>query len=79
MSGLDEGSDINLLVGELEIQFDGEPKDFFEDPSDWTFNGDLAYTVLDGICWTVDLDSLQQDVNDWTDNQQAEVASGVTC
>tara|TARA_Y100000768_G_scaffold261487_1_gene199210 strand:+ start:742 stop:1185 length:444 start_codon:yes stop_codon:yes gene_type:complete len=79
MSGLDEGSDINLPVGELEIQFDGEPKDFFEDPSDWYIKGDLAYAGLDGICWTVDLDSLQQDINDWTENQQAEVASGVTC
>tara|TARA_R100001440_G_scaffold65390_1_gene86233 strand:+ start:1283 stop:1726 length:444 start_codon:yes stop_codon:yes gene_type:complete len=79
MSGLDEGSDINLLVGELEIQFDGEAEDFFEDPSDWYIKGDLAYMGLDGICWTVDLDSLQQDVNDWTENQQAEVVSGVTC
>ena len=79
MSGFDEGSDINLLVGELEIQFEGEAADYFENPEDWYIKGDFAYAVLDGICWTVDLDSLQQDVNDWTENQQAEFASGVTC
>ena len=79
MSGLDEGADINLPVGELEVQFEGEAEDYFEDPEDWYIKGDLAYTVLDGLCWTVDLDSLQQDVNDWTENQQDEVASGVTC
>jgi hypothetical protein len=79
MSGFDSGADINLPVGEIEVQFEGKAVDYFEDPSDWYVSGDLAYLAVAGICWTVDLDSLQQDINDWTENQLAEIASGVTC
>ena len=79
MSGYDEGADINLPVGEIEIQFEGEAADYFEEVGDWYVKGERAYLVLDGICWTVNLDCLQQDINDWTENQAAESASGVTC
>ena len=63
LSGYDEGADINIPIGEIEIQFDGEASDYFEDPSDWTINGDLAYAALDGVCWTIDHKELQADVD----------------
>ena len=65
MSGYDEGSHINIPTGEIEIQFEGPAEDFFEDTSEWYIEGDLAYLALDGICWTLDLEELKSDVNDW--------------
>jgi len=65
MSGFDEGSHMNLPIGEIEIQFEGKAEDYFEEPSEWYIKGDLAYLALDGICWTFDLEELKSDVNDW--------------
>jgi hypothetical protein len=65
MVGFDEGSHINLPIGEIEIQFEGKAEDYFEEPSEWYIKGDLAYLALDGICWTFDLEELKNDVNDW--------------
>jgi len=69
LSGYDEGADINIPIGEIEIQFDSSPEEFFADPSDWTINGNLAYTTLDGICWTLDLKELQADVSDLLESE----------
>jgi len=63
--GYDAGSHINLPIGEIEIQFEGKPEDYFEEPSEWYIQGDLAYVALDGICWTLDMEELKNDVNDW--------------
>ena len=78
MSGYDSGADINLPVGEIETQFEGKAADFFEEVGEWYVKGDLAYLALDGICWTLNLEAVQQDVDDWTKEQAAEIASGVT-
>ena len=75
MSGYDEGADVNLRFGEIEVQFEGEPADFFEEPAEWYVKGDLAYLPVDGICWTVDLDSLQQDINEWREENAGITAA----
>jgi len=67
MSGYDSGSDISLPVGEIEIRFEGEAADYFEEVGEWYVKGDLAYLPLDGICWTLNLEVVQQDINDWTE------------
>ena len=67
MSGYDSGSDISLPVGEIEIQFEGKADDYFEEVGEWYVKGDLAYLPLDGICWTLNLEVVQQDINDWTE------------
>lgn len=42
----DDAQDIWLNVAEIEYQFEGDPEDVFEDPSDFTINGDLAYLYV---------------------------------
>ena len=75
MSGYDAGADVNLPLGEIEVQFEGEPADFFEEPAEWYVEGELAYLAVDGICWTVDLDSLQKDINDWREENAGITAA----
>ena len=50
---------IQIPVGEIEVQFEGEAADFFADVDDWTINGDLAYTSLPSIAFDCDLDELK--------------------
>lgn len=59
----DDG-DIIYMVGEVEYQFDASTE-YFEDPSDFHINGDLAYISCTGISLKVDLEGLKQAIKDW--------------
>ena len=62
-------NDIVIPVGEIEVQFDGKPEEFFETPEDWTINGDLAYLCIDGAAlFAIDVDGLRETVDDILDN-----------
>lgn len=57
--------DIWLDVSEIEVQFNGEPEDFFEDPDDWTINGDLAYLYVGyGLTVQVDVEALKEVIDE---------------
>ena len=57
------GDSILLPIGELEVQFEGEPEDYLEKPEDWTINGDLAYYPMIGAYFSVDIEQLRANVN----------------
>lgn len=58
--------DIWLDVGEIEYQFEGDPSDVFENPDDFTINGDLAYLYVGyGLSITFDRAELLQSINDY--------------
>ena len=57
---------IQIPIGEIEVQFEGEAVDFFDDVSDWTIDGDLAYTTLPSIAFDCDLDELKTALTEWT-------------
>lgn len=65
MSGYDEGNNFSIAIGEIEEQFEGKASDWFEDESEWTISGDLAYAVLGGLTWEIDCEALKQEVKDW--------------
>lgn len=48
-------SSILLNIYEIEVQFEGEPEDYFEKPDDWHIDGDLAYTTT-GLGLAVHID-----------------------
>jgi hypothetical protein len=52
-------------IGEIEIQFEGEPKDFFEDPDDWCINKDLAYCTMHSVVASFDYEEVKTAVADW--------------
>jgi len=54
---------IGFPVGEIEVQFEGEPEEYFDDPDDWTINGDLAYTTMVSACFKIDIDTLRDSVS----------------
>ena len=56
--------DITIPVGEIEVQFEGKAEDFFDDVDDWTINGDLAYTTLVGIGFTISISALKEAIKD---------------
>lgn len=57
---------IQIPIGEIEVQFEGEAADFFDDVSDWTIDGDLAYTALESIAFDCDLNELKAALTEWT-------------
>ncbi len=63
-----EDSDILLPCGEIEVQFEGEPEDYFENPSDFTTTegSDLAYLYVGyGITIPVDIEGLKASIAEW--------------
>ena len=56
---------IQIPIGEIEVQFEGEAEDFFDDVSDWTIDGNLAYTTLPSIAFDCDLDELKAALAEW--------------
>ena len=61
-------NDIWLDVSEIEVQFEGEPREFFEDVNDWHIDGDLAYHYVGyGLTVDVDVEGLEQDIKDWNE------------
>ena len=56
---------IQIPIGEIEVQFEGEAADFFDDVSDWTIDGNLAYTTLPSIAFDCDLDELKAALAEW--------------
>ena len=57
---------IQIPIGEIEVQFEGEAEDFFDDVSDWAIDGDLAYTTLTSIAFDCDLNELKAALTEWT-------------
>ena len=64
-AGYWEEGDIQMPVGEIEVQFNGEPSDYFEDLDDWTISGDLAYCTLESVAFKVDIEGLIEALTDW--------------
>jgi len=59
-------NDIWLNISEIEIQFEGNPHDFFQNVDDWTIKGDLAYLYIGyGLTVNVDVDSLRKNIKEW--------------
>lgn len=59
-------NDIWLDVTEIEVQFEGKPEDFFDDPEDWYIKDDLAYHYVGyGLIINVDVDTLKENIEDW--------------
>ena len=58
-------NDIWINTAEIEVQFEGSPEDYFENPDDWYIGGDLAYhTVGYGLTIEVDIDRLKEDIDE---------------
>lgn len=57
---------IILPVGKIEEQRPGDMDwaEYLDDPSDWTINGDFAYTTMDSVRVDVDLDKLREAIAD---------------
>jgi len=55
---------IIIPTGEIEIQFEGKPEDFFEDPDDWHIDGNLAYCTMESVLIPIDLEKLQAELED---------------
>ena len=58
-------------ISEIEFQFEGNAIDVFEDPDDFTINGDLAYLYI-GYGLSIDFDKTQliEAVQDYKENYQ---------
>ena len=58
------GDDKSIIipVGEIEIQFEGKPSEFFENPDDWTINGDLAYCSMPSVLIPIDLEKVEDEL-----------------
>jgi hypothetical protein len=56
---------IQIPIGDIEVQFEGEAEAFFDDVSDWTIDGDLAYASLPSIAFDCDLDELKTALTEW--------------
>ena len=60
---------IYLPSGEIEIQFEGEPEDYFESPGDLTIEDDLAYYYTGyGAFFPVDIEKLAANVAEQLEN-----------
>ena len=67
-SGLDSLSDndITLPHSEIEHQFEGEASDYFENPDDFTINGNLAYLYTGyGFSIDVDVPALRDEIDEF--------------
>lgn len=62
--GYYDSLDITIPVGEIEVQFEGKAEDFFADVDDWTIDGDLAYTTLVGIGFTISISALKEAIKE---------------
>jgi hypothetical protein len=51
-----------IPVGEIEIQFEGEPSEFFDNPDDWTIDGDLAYCSMPSVLIPIDLEKVEEEL-----------------
>ena len=51
-----------LPVGEIEVQYEGSPEEWFAEPEEWTIDGNLAYLTMDSVLVAVDMDSLREEV-----------------
>ena len=57
-------NDIWLDVAEIEIQFEGEPEEYFENIDDWHIDGDLAYHNIGyGLTVEIDVDQLMENID----------------
>ena len=55
--------DLYLTCDEIEYQFEGKPEDVFENPDDFTIQGDLAYLYTGyGLCITFYKDEIRQNI-----------------
>jgi len=61
-----------IPFGEIEIQFEGKPEDFFEDPDDWHIKDDLAYCTMESVLIPVNLEELRDDLEDRVFNRLLE-------
>ena len=59
------GDCIGFPVGEIEVQFEGKPEEYFADVDDWTISGDCAYTTMVSAIFEIDLEQLREAVADW--------------
>jgi len=55
-------SSVIIPAGEVEVQFDGSPDEYFADPDEWTINGNLAYLGIDSVRVAVDMETLREEV-----------------
>ena len=55
-------SSVIILVGEIEVQYEGSPEEYFDDPEDWTISGDCAYLTMDSVRVAVDMETLREEV-----------------
>jgi hypothetical protein len=63
-------ADILLPCDEIEYQFEGKPEDVFENPSDFTIYGDLAYLYTGyGLAITYDNKELAEAIQSYFDNK----------
>ena len=60
VSGYYATPDIAIPIGEIEIQFDGNPEKYFEDPDDWTIDGNLAYCTCVAVGVDIDFDKMNK-------------------
>jgi hypothetical protein len=68
-----EWQHIWLDISEIEFQFEGDPADVFEDPEDFTIDGDLAYLYVGyGLSINYDIKQLKESVRDYKENYQNE-------
>lgn len=59
-------NDIWIDISEIEVQFEGNAEDYFEDIDDWYIDGDLAYLYVGyGLTIEVDIENLKEDIKNW--------------
>jgi len=53
---------VNISIGEIEVQFEGKAEDYFDNPDDWTIDGDLAYCSMPSVLIPIDLEKLEEEL-----------------
>jgi hypothetical protein len=53
---------IIIPIGEIAVQFKGKASEFFDNPDDWTIDGDLAYCSMPSVLIPIDLDKLEEEL-----------------
>ena len=58
------GDDKSIITptGEIEIQFEGEAQDYFDNPEDWVIDGDLAYCSMPSVLIPIDLEKVEEEL-----------------
>ena len=72
------GDCIGFPVGEIEVQFEGKPEEYFADVDDWTIFGDCAYTTMVSAIFEIDLEQLREAVADWLLQKHDDIAGTVS-